>query len=124
MKEKQEEPKKKPPFEEAFPISAQIMKEDNTLSINQEIKEVMDFLGRSHSEGNVAGDHLAQVLEYLIKIQSEEYKKTLSKLAVKTSVGTRTLKENYLEGLEGWGIINVSIGSKWKVWTWRGIKDL
>lgn len=119
-KEKQEKQEKKP-FDKAFPKSSKILEGNST---HDELVNVLEFLGRKHTEGDVAGDHLSRILEYLIRQQQEEYKKTVSKLALLIGIGQRYVKENYLEGLEAFDIIEIRVGSKWKIWTWRGIKDI
>ena len=89
---------------------------------NEEIREILEFLGRSHSEGQVRGDHLSKILMYLHMQKTEEYKKTLAKLSLLCGIGQRYVKENYLDGLEAFGIIEVQYGSKWRVWKWRGLR--
>jgi len=89
---------------------------------NEEITQILNFLGRTHSEGDVKGDHLSKILMYLHMQKTEEYKKTVAKLALLCGIGQRYIKENYLDGLEAFGIIEVQYGSKWRVWTWKGLK--
>lgn len=89
---------------------------------NEEIVQILEFLGRKHSEGQVKGDHLSKILGYLHMTKTEEYGKTISKLSLLCGIGQRYIKENYLEGLEAFNIITVSVGSKWKVWNWNGLK--
>lgn len=90
-------------------------------SASLEVKNIFEFLGRGHSQGNVQGDHLGTILTYLITTQREKYNTTLAKLSLKCATGRRYIKENYLDGLEAFGIIQVSFSSKDKSWIWRGL---
>ena len=103
------------------PIPSFLKEKDKTM--HEEITAILEFLGRSHSEGQVRGDHLSKILMYLHRTRTEEYKKTLAKLALLCGIGQRYLKENYLDGLEAFGIIEVQYGSKWKVWKWQGLQN-
>ena len=76
------------------------------MSVNDnEVSKIMDFLGRGKYEGNVQGTHLGQILTYLSRQKTESMKKTLSKLALVCAMTRRNLKENYIEGLDAFGII-------------------
>lgn len=96
-------------------------KKRKDFSVNEEVKAIFEFLGRSHNEGEVKGDHLASIITYLIMEQHGDYKQTLSKLALKCGIGKRYITENYLDGLEAFGIIEVMHGSQSKFWRWKGL---
>lgn len=89
-----------------------------------EIKQIMDIFGIKATDGQIRGTHLAQVLTYLSQKKCEDYTKTVNKLGLMTGMGTRCLKDNYLNGIEDFGIIQVSITGNQKIWKWIGIKSL
>ena len=87
-----------------------------------EIKQIMDFLGRGIQDGEVRGSHLGQILMYLRMTKKENMKKTLSKLALICGTSQRNLRENYLEGLGNFDIINITTEGHSIVWSWYGSK--
>jgi len=89
-----------------------------------EIKDIMDLLGRKHLDGNVRGTHLGQILMYLHKKKLESLKATLSKLALICGMSKRNVRENYIDGLEAFGIIQTKVISNDVYWNWIGIKAL
>lgn len=121
-------------FAKACPESAKIIGEekhpspkiikDDSETIH-EIKEIMDILGKSHSKGNVTGDHNNTILSYLRQKNCEAYAITKAKLAWLTNIGQRYVQENYLDGIEAFGIIEI-FNNEYNVkhWRWIGIKAL
>lgn len=89
-----------------------------------EEKRIMDFLGIGNLEGNVHGQHLGKILTYLKINKKEEFRKTLSKLALTCSMGQRYVKEGYMEGLANWGIIRLYQNGNALYWEWVGEKAL
>jgi len=89
-----------------------------------EIKRIMDFLGRGIQDGEVRGSHLGQILMYLKRTKKETMKKTLSKLALVCGTSQRNLRENYIEGLGYFGIIDIKTEGHNIMWYWIGEKAL
>lgn len=89
-----------------------------------EVKEIMDVLGRGQKDGEVKSTHLGQILTYLQITKKEPKKITLSKLALICGMAVRQLRENYFDGLEAFGIINVNIDKNTECWSWIGITAL
>lgn len=87
-----------------------------------EIKEIMNCLGRGNESTIVSGTHLSKILLYLQMQKVEDYQKTISKLAVMLGMKARYVREDYLEGLESWGIIVTEINKNTKLWHWIGKK--
>lgn len=87
-----------------------------------EIKDIMDLLGRGITEGQIRGSHLGQILMYLQQKRTESLKLTLGKLALICGMSKRNVKENYIEGIEGFGIIKTAVIHNDVIWTWVGIK--
>jgi hypothetical protein len=96
----------------------------NDETIN-EIKEICDLFGFKHTDGLVSGSHNATILGYLRQQQEEVYATTIDKLTWLCHMSARYLKENYLKGIEAFGIIETYTNEfnvvKWK---WIGIKAL
>lgn len=84
----------------------------------------MDFLGRGILEGQVKGTHLSLILIYLQRTKTEAMKKTLAKLALVCGMQTRYIRENYLEGLQYFGIIDVKAIKNDIIWNWIGQKAI
>ena len=87
-----------------------------------EEKRIMDYLGRGTQEGDVKGSHLGKILTYLKMTKSESVRKTLSKLTLICGTGQRYIRENYLEGLEEFGVLSVQSNGRDIIWTWVGVK--
>lgn len=87
-----------------------------------EIRTIMDYLGRGIQDGEVRGSHLGQILMYFRQIKKENMKVTLSKLALICGTSQRNLRENYIEGLGNFGIINIRTEGHSIVWDWIGKK--
>ena len=87
-----------------------------------EIKDIMLLLGRRMIEGQVKGSHLGQILMYLQQKHTESLKSTLSKLALVCGMSKRNVRENYIEGIEEFGIIKTTVIGNEVIWTWIGIR--
>ena len=85
-----------------------------------EIKQIMSYLGRGIQDGEVRGSHLGQILMYLKRQNKENMKITLSKLALICGTSQRNLRENYLEGLGNFGIIEIRTEGHSIIWDWVG----
>lgn len=95
------------------------------MSKSDEIKNIIDALGRSDlTEGNVRGIHLGKILTYLQMKKTEKYNDTLYKLALILGMNIRYVRENYLKGLELFGIIKVKNVNHDLIWSWIGEKGL
>lgn len=90
--------------------------------MSSEIKDIMDLLGRRMLEGQVRGTHLGLILMYLQRTKTETMKATLSKLALICGMSKRNVRENYIEGLSEFGIIDVRTEKHDIIWNWVGIK--
>lgn len=87
-----------------------------------EIRDVVVFLGRENDlEGALRDKHLAKILDYMIQTQYEDYTVTLGKLAFKTGINQRYIKENYLLGMEFFNLIEVSQNGGKRTWRWKGV---
>lgn len=90
-----------------------------------EIRDICDIFGFKHSEGIVAGSHNATILAYLRQHQEEPYSTTVNKLTWICHMTARSLKENYLKGIEDFGIIETFVNEFGVIkWRWIGIKAL
>lgn len=93
-------------------------------SIN-EIKDICDIFGFKHNEGLVTGSHNATILGYLRQQGEEPYNTTVNKLTWICHMTARSLKENYLKGIEEFGIIETFTNEFGVIkWRWVGIKAL
>jgi predicted nucleic acid-binding Zn ribbon protein len=96
----------------------------NDETIN-EIIEICDVFGFKHTDGVVSGSHNATILGYLRQRQEEVYSTTVDKLTWLCHMSARYLKENYLKGIEAFGIIETYTNEFGVVkWKWVGIKAL
>ena len=92
---------------------------------HDEITNILECLGRSHSvKGEVKDSHLGKILMYLQRTKKEEYQKTLYKLALVCGMNIRYVRENYLKGLELFGIIELSHEKNCVFWNWLGDKNV
>lgn len=87
-----------------------------------EERRIMDWLGRGSLEGEVKGSHLGSVLTYLKKTKQESVYSTLAKLSLVCGANKRYIRENYLEGLIEFGIIELIEYGHNTYWKWNGIK--
>lgn len=90
-----------------------------------EISDICDIFGFKHTEGSIVGSHNATILGYLRQQQEESYKTTINKLTWICHMTARSLKENYLQGIEDFGIIETFTNEFGVIkWRWVGIKAL
>lgn len=90
-----------------------------------EIDNICDVFGFKHTDGLVSGSHNATILGYLIMRQEEVYSTTVNKLTWICHMSARSLKENYLKGIEDFGIIETFINNFGVLkWRWIGAKAL
>lgn len=94
------------------------------MSANEEVCSVLDALGRRTRDGAIRDAHLSQILNYLVQTRSEVLKATYSKLALICGMNKRAVRENYMEGLIEFGIINVIVIGNEEHWKWVGIQAL
>ena len=91
----------------------------------EEIENIIKVLGRGDlTEGKVRGTHLGKVLIYLQMKKEENYQNTLHKLALVLGMNIRYVRENYLRGLELFGIIKTRMVGNELMWKWMGDKEL
>jgi hypothetical protein len=89
-----------------------------------EIKDILDIMGVSHSEGYVGGGHISKILDYLRQQNDECYEVTKNKLVLKVNIAKRYIQEK-LDAIEAWGIINIYFDEiNIKRWKWVGVKAL
>lgn len=93
-----------------------------TESSIEEIKNIMDYLGRGSQSGEVKGTHLGQILGYLRQHKKEKMRVTLAKLSLICGMNKRYVRENYLEGLEEFEIIKTEQDGNELSWYWIGEK--
>jgi predicted nucleic acid-binding Zn ribbon protein len=117
-------------FEIAFPESIKILKEEKYKKIESmgitnpdEINRILKALGRQELEGQFRDKHLGQCLLYLQMWKTGDWKKTLSRLALRMGMTVRGIRENYLEGLVAEGIISIARGSASILWSWVGLPE-
>ena len=70
-------------------------------------------------KGEIKNKHMYQIISYLFQTKSEEYDKSLAKLAVSIQMDRRKIRENYMEGLEAWDIILVKSVDRKRIWFWN-----
>jgi hypothetical protein len=91
-------------------------------SLAKEMDKVLFFLGRDRdTQGQVRETHIGKILEYLIKTKSEDYKVTISKLALTCGMNPRYLRENYLDGFEAFKLMIIYMNGGHKYWEWIGV---
>ena len=91
--------------------------------IGEEMIKITKYLGLSSDRGEVRDTNFGKILEYLIKNSGENYKQTLAKLANRTRMTIRHIRENTLEGLEYEGIIKVYMENGEKCYKYMGIPE-
>lgn len=90
-----------------------------------EIKEICDAFGFTNTEGNIVGRHNATILGYLRQHKEEVYQTTVDKLTWLCHTSNRNLRENFLKGIEAYGIIETFTNEFGVLkWRWIGIKAL
>src|SRR3990170_68844 len=100
--------------------------DDKTYCNEECLKRYLELKkGFINNEGLVTGSHNATILAYLRQHQEEVYKTTVDKLTWLCHMTNRSLKENYLSGIEAFGIIETfTTEFGVKKWRWIGIKAL
>lgn len=90
-----------------------------------EVKEICDAFGFRDTEGNVVGQHNATILNFLRQQQEGVYKTTVDKLTWLCHTSNRNIKENFLNGIIAFGIIETFTNDFGALkWRWVGIKAL
>jgi len=90
-----------------------------------EIKEICDYFGFKHTDGLISGSHNATILGYLRQNQEGVYSTTVDKLTWICHTSNRNIRENYLKGIEAFGIIETFVNEFGVIkWKWVGIKAL
>lgn len=91
----------------------------------EEIENIINALGRGDlTEGKVRGTHLGKILIYLQMKGTEKYQDTLHKLALIMGMNIRYVRENYLRGLELFGVIKTKMVGNELIWKWMGDIEL
>lgn len=81
-----------------------------TTEVLTELHRVAQFLGRdSDHDSEVRESHFGMIMETLISGKVIDYKKFLSMMALRCKMNKRYVRENYLDGLEAYGIISVTM---------------
>jgi len=97
----------------------------NTPEGINEIFEICDIFGFKHTDGLVSGSHNATILSFLRQHRVGVYSSMINKLTWICHMSNRTLKENYLKGIEEFGIIETFTNEFGVIqWRWVGIKAL
>lgn len=87
----------------------------------EEIRNIIEALGRKDlAEGQVRGTHLGKILNYMQMKKTEKYEDTLYKLALVLGMNIRYIRENYLKGLELFGVIKTRMQNNDLIWNWCG----
>lgn len=91
----------------------------------EEIKEICNAFGFVNTEGNIVGQHNATILSFLRQNQEGVYKTTVDKLTWICHTSNRNIRENFLRGIEAFGIIETFTNEFGVLkWRWIGIKAL
>lgn len=89
----------------------------------QELQNIIEALGRKDlTDGNVRGTHLGKILAYMQMKGTEKYNDTLYKLALVCGMNIRYIRENYIKGIELFGVIKTRMEKNELIWTWMGDK--
>lgn len=88
--------------------------------VHQIIKALRGSTGKN--DGDYRSTHLGIILEYLLSKKRENKSLTLQKLALIIGMSQRQIRENYIDGLIAFGIINLT--SKCDEWYYVGISAL
>jgi len=89
-----------------------------------EIHQIMKILrGNSgKNDGDYRSTHLGTILEYLQQKITENKSLTLQKLALIIGMSQRQIRENYIDGLLAFGIIQLN--AKCDEWYWVGLEAI
>lgn len=87
-----------------------------------EVHEIMMLLrgDNATTDGDYRNTHLGTVLEYLLNQKTESKATTLQKLSLMLGMAQRQIRENYIDGLIAFGIINLDANCR--CWNWVGLK--
>lgn len=90
-----------------------------------EVEEICLTFGFKHTDGLVSGSHNATILSNLRQWNEGVYSTTVDKLTWMCHMSARSLKENYLKGIEAFGIIETYTNEFGVIkWRWVGMKAL
>jgi hypothetical protein len=89
-----------------------------------EVHQIITCLRGSQgkNDGDFRSIHLGIILEYLQSKKREEKSLTLQKLALMLGMSQRQIRENYFDGLLGFGVIQLT--TKCNEWFWVGLSAL
>jgi len=89
-----------------------------------EIHQIIQILrgGTGKNDGDYRSTHLGIILEYMQNKKRENKSLTLQKLALMIGMSQRQIRENYVDGLIAFGIINLT--QKCDEWYWVGISAI
>ena len=88
---------------------------------DSEVREIVIALGRGADGADFRGTHLNQILTYLKRTKRENKKITLCKLALVCGMAVRQIRENYFDGLEAFGIVEMTMEKSVETWNWIGL---
>lgn len=92
---------------------------------NIELQKIFNAFGFSHHDGTIIGKHNNTILSFLIREKEGVYDTMINKLTWVAHMSRRYLLENYLKGIESFGIIETYSGEfNTLKWRWVGIKAL
>lgn len=89
--------------------------------MSSEVKDIMDNLGRTKHDSDIAGSHLGKILTYLQMKKEEALRTTINKIGLICGIHPRYVREGYINGLIDFGIIEVEIKTNIEIWHWIGI---
>lgn len=90
-----------------------------------EIRDICEAFGFTNTEGNIVGQHNSTILSYLYQNKEGVYKTTVDKLTWLCHTSNRNIRENFLNGIEAFGIIETFTNEFGVLkWRWVGIKAL
>jgi hypothetical protein len=89
-----------------------------------EIHQIIRILrgGTGKNDGDYRSTHLGTILEYMQQKKRENKSLSLQKLALMLGMSQRQIRENYVDGLIAFGIINLT--QKCDEWYWVGLSAL
>lgn len=104
-------------------IHSQIIKYD--AETIHEVEEICLIFGFKHTDGNVVGTHNATILSFLRQEREGVYSTMVDKLTWLCHTSNRNIRENFLKGIEAFGIIQTYTNDFGVLkWRWVGIKAL
>lgn len=89
-----------------------------------EVHQIMRVIrgNQSTNDGDYRSSHLGVILEYLQSKKRENKSLTLQKLALMVGMSQRQIRENYVDGLIAFGVIQIT--TKCDEWYWVGLSSL